>query len=215
MLLRLSIILFTLAISILILHCWRGELWGWKSSSKRLALWTSVVCALLILTILGLVLFEDQSNKQSEYLDLALGMTKAEVVYIKGTPTNVAVADREDGREKMIKTENIEEGLKIEDFNYWSYSGDKEQHIDIDFDKAGSGVIGIGCYSRSRQGCPSILGISTGNSEEDVLRRFGEPDTEEITNGVKTMYYEDSNILVNLKQEKVHFIGVRYNVNLQ
>ena len=72
-----------------------------------------MVCALLILTILGLVLFEDQSNKQSEYLDLALGMTKAEVVYIKGTPTNVAVADREYGREKMIKTENIEEGLKL------------------------------------------------------------------------------------------------------
>ena len=215
MLLRLSIFLFTLSISILILHYWRGEFWGWSSNSKRLALLTSVAFALIFFTILGLALFENDSKKQSEYLDLALGMTKAEVIYIKGTPTNVSNIAIGDGDKKVVKTESIEGGLRIEDFNYWKYNGDKEQHIDVVFDKDGREVIGIGCYSRSRRSCPSILSISTGSSEEDVLRRLGEPDTEDITNGVKTMSYKDSNVLVNLKQEKVYFIGIRSNSKRQ
>lgn len=213
MLLRLAIFLSTVSISFLILHYWRGERWGWRDRSKRLALWSSVACSLLFFTILALTLFEDRSKKQTEYLDLALGMTKAEVLYVKGTPTNVSIGDTDDSGKKMIKTENIDAAFKIEDFYYWSYSGDKEQRIDVAFDKGGSGVIGIGCYSRSRRSCQPILSLSTGNSEEDVLRRLGKPDTEDITNGVKTMSYKDANILVSLQQEKVYFIGIRSNSN--
>lgn len=215
MLIRLVIFLATVAISILILHYWRGEQWGSRNNSKKLVIWTSVVGALLIFTIVGLALFENLPKKQSEYHELALGMTKAQVVYIKGTPTNVSLGDIKDGGKTLIKTENIEQDLKIEDFNYWNYSGNKGQHIDIDFDKDGSGVIGIGCYSLSSRSCPSILGISTGNAERDVLRNLGKPDTEEITNGVKTMSYKDLNVIVTLKQKKVYFIGIRSNNNLQ
>jgi outer membrane protein assembly factor BamE (lipoprotein component of BamABCDE complex) len=216
MFLRFSIFPLIVVISILVIYYWKGARWGWRNSdSDKLALRTSIICALLFFTVVGLALVENRETKQSKYHDLALGMTKAQVVYIKGPPTSVAAGDLKDALETLVKVENIDAGLEIEDFNYWNYRGDKEQSLDVEFDKAGNGVVGIGCYSPLKRSCPSIRGISTGNVEEDVLRRLGEPDTEEITNGIKTISYKDLNIVIKLKQKNVYFVGIRSNSNRQ
>jgi hypothetical protein len=50
-------------------------------------------------------------------------------------------------------------------------------------------VIVIECYSDDRLGrCPSIAGISDGNSEQEVVRKLGRPDTSRIEGVTKSLY---------------------------
>src|SRR5690606_23261589 len=110
----------------------------------------------------------------------ALGMTVADVKYIKGNPTYVlgnAIPSKNDkfaGFRDIIYLKDLEEGKNITDYDSWTYTyydpyildrskGEpweryqeaETHHIDIEFNKD-KRVASISCVSRKKWKCPNL-----------------------------------------------------------
>jgi hypothetical protein len=138
-------------------------------------------------------------------------MTTDEVKYVKGNPASVYTPNH------FIEPDKE---TKIEDFDEWLYLNES---IDLVFavsnstaaqrgDKQKRTLIAITCYSIawSTPSCPAIGGITDGNSEKELISKFGQPDTATIDGNTKTTRYENIGAFFNLAQQTVDSLGI-YN----
>jgi hypothetical protein len=209
--LGLGIFLSSLVLAVVILYGLTKDRWGWRLMLKRTALTFLVLAA-----IIGGVYFWNQLpvtvTPQTEYAGIRIGMTPDEVMYIKGFPPTVFGEPRDDGDWKgfqpAIETKDLEKGKRVQDYRDWSY-GPPNSRIDIKFNEAKDAVIAVQCYSGDRLGsCPSIAGVTDGDSEKEVIRRLGNPDTSRIEGVTKTMAYRNLGITLKLEKERVYLLAV-------
>jgi hypothetical protein len=150
-------------------------------------------------------------SKQLEYAGVRLGMNMKEVKYIKGFPNNVAQNETEGAwkgfARRVISADSLEAGKSVDDYEYWSYDG-YNYRIDLQFDKS-KRVLTIFCYSSdSVYRCPAIAGIEDGYSEQQLLSRFGPPDTSSIDGVTKIVRYTKVGVIFYLTKEKIYMLGI-------
>jgi hypothetical protein len=207
----LGIFLSSLCLGTIALYGITKDRWNWRRIGRNISL------GLLVIAIAGagVYFWNDLPTfilKQNEYAGLRLGMTQEEVQYIKGHPPTVLGEAEGEGEWKGFKpniaTTNLEKGKRVEDYQEWSYDVNADR-IDLDFGPAKTGLVVIECYSSDRlKRCPAIAGITDGNTEQEVIKKFGRPDTAYIEGVAKFLYYKNIGVHFWLAKEQVYMIGI-------
>lgn len=81
-----GIFLSTLIVSILLLYKWTRERWNWARGFKRFFVFLVAISAITGLGFWGYDAYKNHVVKQTEYEGVKLGMSKDEVLYVKGEP---------------------------------------------------------------------------------------------------------------------------------
>jgi hypothetical protein len=69
-------------------------------------------------------------------------------------------------------------------------------------------VASVSCYSTGFADCARLFGIADGTSEQFVIDTLGEPSSDSIEAGVRTMYYPRFNLILYLTKKSVYMIKV-------
>jgi hypothetical protein len=239
----LGIFLSSFVVAIVILYGITMDRWNWRRIVKRatLGIFTFVVIAaaasgglwlwnqLPPIPFGGLWLWNQPPpglTRQTEYANVRLGMTPAEVLSVKSDPDELLEED-DDWRSlrRLIGIEELKKkGKSVKDYRYWEYLLNKGtlsvNTISVTFNEAKTAVVAISCScsgglipnDHRLSSCPSIAGVMCGDSESDVVRKLGNPDTFQIgdDNG-KLLAYRDLGIsltLYNPTPELVHLSGI-------
>jgi hypothetical protein len=210
----LAIFLASIVFASVTLYGITKDRWNWRRIAKLCAL-TFVTLVVLAGAFIGSFYFWDQLPAiiypQTEYAGLRLGISPDEVMYIKGYPPEVFGAAEKDGEwpgQPVIETKNLEKGRRVQDYKDWAYEG-RLNRIDVTFNAEKTAVVVIECYSHDRQRrCPSIAGVTDGDSEREVIRKLGAPGTSRITGVTKFISYPDVGIHLWLEKERGYMLGV-------
>jgi hypothetical protein len=207
--------LSAILISIVMLYGITKNRWGWRRIIKRVAL----VCLTLFLlgaaAGMGMYLYNQLPVTiavQTELGRVRIGMTQNEVKYVKGYPPYV-LGPKDDSSNfpghPVIETGKLPAGKNVDDYEDWSYAEYGGSRIDVRFDPTRTGVIVVQCYSHDMlQRCPSIAGVSDGDPELQVIRIFGQPDSSNIDDGTKSMYFKKIGVFFKLAKQTVYLIGI-------
>ena len=205
-----GIFLGLLSLGLVYLYVQTREKWNWKKIAKGFGF----VCAALLILVVGTIGYflvpdwwGNRPRPVSEYASLRFGMSMDEVLYIKGLPSHVLGPTIKDFRE-IIDQKEIPEGKSIRNYDAWAWDSDLER-LDVGFDKENGNVRRIACYSTKRYGCPGLLGMRIGISEEDVVARLGKPSTEELSGVTKKLGYGKYNLFFFLNKQSVYYLGIR------
>jgi hypothetical protein len=138
----------------------------------------------IIAVVWGYLLYADRPVRQTEYLNIPLGVSKEEVLYRLGEPTTV-FREQTEGKKKAAPDEDKDdlivanrdgkflEGNTAKDYDYWSWEKKYEPLSLIAFDN--NAVVRIVCYAEEGTWCPSLVEIASGYSEEQVLAKLVVP----------------------------------------
>lgn len=210
-----GIFLSSLLLAIVILYGLTKDRWAWRRIVKQTAL---VLVGLIFLGVIagaGFYAWEQvpiRIQQQTEYASVRIGMSPDEVKYVKGYPPQVLGPVETEGDwmefKPVIETKNIEKGKRVEDYEEWSYQGNK-YYIVVQYDSQKATVIAVECYSEDKLNrCPAIAGVADGDSEQEVIGKFGQPDSFKISGVTKSLYYSQIGIFFNLTQERVYMLGI-------
>ncbi len=210
--LGLGIFLSTLVLSTILLYRWTQDRWNWRKGLIRLGVVTSAIAAVGVGSIYTYDRYQNRLTRATGYYDLTLGMSKDEVYYVKGQPTEVherpAKGDAFEGSWLVIYVNAIPKGKTPKDYISWAYSLDTTSgdRLDIEFFDRDR-VSRIACYTTTGF-CRSILGIASGDTEESVKDRLGKPDREELSGVTKRLRYSSLNLSLYLVKKKVYMLVV-------
>jgi hypothetical protein len=211
----LAIFLSSLVFALVALYGITRDRWGWRKIVRRATLALLFILALGVLTFAGVHIWDripTSIPKQTAYAGLRIGMPHDEVKYVKGYPPKVygeaATEGDWKGSQPVIETKTLEKDKRVEDYVDWSYDIEGGR-IDVEFDPTKTGIIVIRCYSADKlRRCPSILGISDGDTEQEVIRKFGKPEKSSIEGVSKSLYYTKAGIYFVLVKEQVYMLGI-------
>lgn len=217
-----AIFLSILLLSIVILYGLTNDRWAWRRIVKRTLLGLVGLFFLGVLSGVGFYTWKQipiRVELQTKYANVRFGMSQGEVNYVKGHPPAVLGPVETEGEIKgwrLVKeTKKLEKGKSINDYLFWQYES-SDNTITVEFDKEKKGVIEVKCYSKNTwHKCPVIGGIADGNTEQEVVQKFGQPDSfkiSDITNlhpGVtKSIYYREIGVFFVLEKERVYLLGI-------
>jgi len=203
-----AVFLSSIVLAVVILYVITKDRWRWRRIVKQAAL----VCLCLI--VLGAALgvgayfwglqLPQEVQPQNAYAGLRLGMTQEEVMHVKGYPPIVF-----DGSMTKVDTKRLEKEKQVTDFRDWSYS-EYEREIVVTFNPNRAAVTAIQCYSSKTYRCPDLSGVRDGDSENDVVRKLGNPTSSKIEGTTKEMRYRSLNIVIRLAKEQVYLVALRH-----
>ena len=114
-----------------------------------------------------------------------------------------------DRLQEVIETSNLEKGKRVQDYRDWVVYEDNLYRLDVTFDEKAA-LVAISCFSKARLGsCPSIAGVTDGDSEQEVIRKLGAPGTSRIQGVTKRITYPDLGIVIRLEKERVYTLGIK------
>jgi hypothetical protein len=153
------------------------------------------------------------------YADIALGDSKATVVYSKGPPSSVLedATDKDPaGMRIVVSFDDMQKANKsIEDYRYWIFETKDAGRVDVDFSSDNKNVIRIFCYATKNDGalryCPPLLGISAGADEEEIITKLGKPSKVELDERsyVKALYYAQWSVTYYLQRKHLYALEVQ------
>jgi hypothetical protein len=210
-----AIFLSGLILGLVGLYAATRDRWRWRLFVKRIALGVGVMVLLLFAGGVGFYAWNQipwPVPQQTEYARIKVGSTPDEVNYIKGAPSSVLGDLNKDpawpGWQEIIEVPKIEKGKSFRDYQEWSWA-EHTSRIDVTFDPDKKGVIAVQCFSSDkRSSCPYIEGIGDGSREDEVIKRFGEPDTSKITGSTRRLTYKKLGAFFALEQQVVYMLGV-------
>jgi hypothetical protein len=185
---------------------------GWRKAGKAL-LWALVVLALVGAVAYGYfgwwtdfqarkaraaVIAQVRNPTNLQYWNIGLGMSKAEVRYLKGEPSEVIPADKaQDKSERWL----YKFGETPVDYFY-----------DIYWNTAGANVRAIMCRGNETRDCEHLGGVAPGDDEATVRAALGNPDEDNPPNdeGRKILIYGTGSdrVFVFLSRDKVDYLAL-------
>lgn len=154
--------------------------------------------------------FPPTVKKQNGINKIMLGMTKDEVLYIKGKPSAVWSNFTPLKGNTFTFDQALEDGASEMDSNTWDYVDEYGDRLTIEFNNETSKVDNINCTkgeSNYGNSC-EIQDLKIGLSEDDLLRRLGKPEKSVIEDSVKKMYYPDLNLKFYLEKKEVYLTAI-------
>lgn len=187
------------------------------------------IASLVVASILAAVVFQNINEKPkslASYLSIDINSSQDEVLYKLGHPTFVWKKSKENddfnntflkyispysSHTNLIDSAKIEAHDNIKNYDYWSYQNEATStHIKF---SENNKVNSIGCFTSKRAVSPEewlaskehckANGISLYEDEVNVLKKFGNPNKENIKDGVKTLIYSNLNMEIQLEKMKV------------
>jgi hypothetical protein len=188
----------------------------WRKVARRSLIGFASIIAFVALGLSIMFVYENIQeipHRATAYADLRLGMSMAEVKYVKGYPTDVLENLGEEsgdtkGFRRVIAVTELKNGQKVEHYATWEYAQTDQKHrIEVDFDNIGT-LNQIACFSQDTTNCPILFGIRDGTSENALLEKLGNPTNEEIDGVTKRIEYQQLGAWFYLEKKKVYMIGV-------
>lgn len=191
-----------------------------KLASSARSRWYVVAAVVgVVLIVLPLVGFFNFVAGLESYCDVRLTYNQQEVLYRLGYPPAVLGELKEDRRgrwQRVYSTDRerdpknaMPEDKKIEDFLAWSYYTG-EATVSVTFDAAGKRIESVSCLDLgeppSSAACPSLVGVTLNDTEEDVRRKLGQPFRSKLDGVAKTIRYDNLGIELLLTKGKVYGI---------
>lgn len=194
---------------------------------KRITLW---IFGVLIMLFAGRELhtqmtrYRQFTHDLAQYQGIRIGAPKIEVEYVLGHPKYVLAPPSPDDTPQppqgfLIQYEvdatsgptAMPAGKTSVEFNSWSW--DESGHrVDVDFDPKTHNVTTVSCYVNEPEhavvDCSTIGGVSTGNTEAEMIARIGQPDRSEFNElgASKTVYYGDLGFEIYLRKQRIYMI---------
>jgi hypothetical protein len=202
-----------LLIALVLLYATTKDRWRWGTFVKRSALAVLILAIAGLLTVAGVYVWNNlPPGLQKQYAGLDIGISTAEVLYRRGTPTSVLGEGLKDpgmeGFREVIETAKIPKGKTINDYDTWNY-GDAKFNVSVTFDQQKTAVVAIECYTSEPSGkCPLIESVNDGDMESAVIHRFGQPDTSKIDGVTKMLFYSKIGVSFNLEKQRVYMLGI-------
>jgi hypothetical protein len=160
---------------------------AWRTVGKA-SLWIGGAALLICAATFGYFQWRTYQTHNSEiaqirnpatlvYWGIHLSLTKAEVRYLKGDPTETEPADKD---KKTAERWLYKLGDSPRDYFY-----------DIYWDDAGERVVAMTCQGNDTSNCDRVLGLGVGSSEADVRSTLGKRDEDNPPNdkGLKSLAY--------------------------
>jgi hypothetical protein len=112
-----------------------------------------------------------------KYWGITLGVSKPEVRYLKGDPTEIEATNKEKGTQER-----------------WIYKlgdGPSEYFYDMYWDDENTHLVAITCQGRDTTNCERVMGIGPGATEAAARSALGKPDEDNPPNdkGMKSLSY--------------------------
>lgn len=153
--------------------------------------------------------------RQTEYMDVAMGMDRREVLAMLGYPTSVLGKENSEFGSPVYytgqtadKKNQMPEGTTIDNYNEWMWDRSKpNEYRLVEFDKVGK-VIRIVCFTDSKLECPPMYGVRPGMSEKDVVRLIGKPNFLSFSGSSKSLRFMRLGIGVSFEKNGVYMIQV-------
>ncbi|ARQ08628.1 hypothetical protein NXC12_CH00537 [Rhizobium etli] len=195
---------------------------GGEQGRRRRGMAVRIIAASALATLAAWVwikvqAYHDFRRDLTSYRGIRLGDTMEEIEYALGYPPFVLDApayDAEMGGYSMrvYQTDNkdpqnlMPASMKVQDFLGWQYQQDSHR-IDVTFDATKKQVSGIGCYANGpAQQCPSIFGIDSNSSEDDVLASLGKADAYKYEGPSKSYRYDAIGLEVSMEKRRVYMV---------
>lgn len=187
---------------------------------KRIFLLTGLAALLLVLLFFAYVersRYLWVAGEHRTYNGLTLGMTREEARYAFGYPDAViapapAGAKGWDAFDRVLFTDDhdpqnqMPADKTINDYNEWTLTRNEAQH-EVYFDPKTGRVVAVGCLDNNRLSqCPALHGIWHSMSEDQVIGALGQPDSQKLGEGAKTMQWDDLGLIVVLTERRVYWV---------
>jgi hypothetical protein len=199
--------------AILLIMVWQIDKHGAWRKARKIAAWALAV--LIVLGVTGFVwlsvrpAYKNRMELKAQvaqvrnptdlpYWGIKVGMTKAEVKYLKGEPTETEVIG--------------DAGKQHEVWRYtMSPSSFDEYRYSIHWNIGGTFVFAIACGEGFPSGCERIAGIGIGSTEAELRERLGAPSSDDPPkeDGTKLLTYGNGtdDVRFSLSQGKVTNLG--------
>jgi len=180
--------------------------WNWRRGGRLVLIAVGLLMVVAVVGWAGTSLYFkiiSMPTKQTEYMGLRLGMPMTEVLYVKGSPDQVG-EQQKDGS----WTGRAAENQNVKDFPSWKYTQGLTR-LDLEFDKATKLLVEILCHSMIDMGCPPLLGLQDGMTEDDLVARLGRPNRAQTINPAKAMEFSDLGVWFYLQKQRIYWLGVR------
>lgn len=161
--------------------------------------------------------FESRPRKIERYAEVSLGDSKEQVLYEKGSPTDVLVVAADvpaymRGDLEVVKT--IPPDKSVTDYAHWEYESADSGRVDVDFSPKTQRVVRVFCYSTEQRECPSLLNIAQGTTEDQVIKALGKPSHAELSTSAKTLTYSQFQVAFYLARRRVYGFELSTGVDL-
>jgi hypothetical protein len=212
-----------------------SERWTWSKIPVRTQLIAAAATAAILILGTSYIVYEHEPKPQAAYSNLKLGMTMQQVKYVKGSSPSVVgefqgANDQDVGQGGrpahdpltqqtmlLFNAIRLPNGRHIEDYPMWAYaSTDKHSILRVDFDSNTKELIGVSCISTSDSGtspfgimsCQDLLGIQDRWSEDDLVKKLGNPTEEKMDGDVKIVRYNALGVQYFLAQGHVYMLSL-------
>jgi len=190
-----------------LLYAQTKDRWRWRVVVKRVTL---VACAPVVLGLMWLGYeyvrgrVEARPRTATQYSGVSLGDSQDDVLYAKGSPIEVLEDDGNSGFRVVVDLAGLP-SRKVTDYSYWDYESADSGRVDVDFSPQTKKVVRVFCYAKERE-CPSLLGVSAGTTEDEVIAKLGRPSRAHLRNATKILEYSQYNAAFYLTQRRVYGI---------
>jgi hypothetical protein len=181
----------------------------WRTIAKWLAL--IIVTPLLAAVVwLGYSYvhgyMESRPRKVDRYAEISLGDSKEQVLYEKGSPTDVLVeaTDLPAYMHGALEVVKIPPDKSVTDYAHWEYESADSGRVDVDLSPKTQRVVRVFCYSTEQHECPSLLNIARGTTEDQVINALGKPSHTELSTATKTLRYSQYQVAFYLERRRVY-----------
>jgi hypothetical protein len=155
---------------------------------------------------------ESQPRAPVQYADVSLGDSKEQVLYEKGGPTVLLEDDPSApaGLRTVVDPKGLPNGKRITDYHHWYYGSAGAGGVEVDFSSEAQRVVRVTCYANQYE-CPSLLHVTAGMTEDQVLKTLGEPSQSELSTSpiaplspAKVLSYSKLGVAFSLEQRRVY-----------
>ena len=211
------------------------ERWNWRRIPLRTQLIAAVSAAAIVILGVSYITYSYEPRPQTAYANLKLGMTMQHVIRLKGNSPS-KVGEFQEAKDQnlaqrgtpvhdlltqrsliLFDTIRLPNGKQVDDYPVWAYdSTDNHTTLRLDFDSGTKTLTGIACVSTAYSDtspfglmdCPDLLGIQDRWSEDDLVKKLGNPMKENRDGDVKILRYGDLGVQYFLTQGHVFMMSI-------
>lgn len=168
------------------------------------------------LVVFSYLFYQDRAIVPFEFVGIKLNMNKDEVLYVMGQPVNSIP-----NKEQVLVPLFILNQTKNTFFNKIDYLWQFQKNgyeVDVYFDSVSEKISEIRCTQNINQtflqGSTCVTNtISLGSSENNIIDKFGKPDSIIFDDGMKGIIYKNYNTQFVLLKQKVIGIIIKNTID--